>query len=561
MIHGSTSGYLTTDGTDFLGDSAGYYFYDRSDPRGPNLTYSDDERKYSLDSFFNKTRAAVRLLGYDVSWGEPENFTFNQTDAWTLQVNMTIAMNFSDPRGWVNVTRRMPLTVAIRIDGFTDPAVLRADLRHRPTDASCGIVCGVPLPFVATNQRPHRNVYRALDANDKPIFEQASDAQAKLKSSSQVTPLAQEGMGFFFGPVSTKTRAQFNSAAYNLSRIRSYIFMTDSPDEARAAAKDFGGLILMKKPGSVDVSWDQMVNGVNCRYTNRTQTDCLFCIRQQFSNDTDLRCPRFNAFITPESIPPANPLIPWIATDGDPTVGVPTTYHYTDSNGNSLAELLISSSINATDMCGPNFNATNPGCSASTPDPVGSRLEMKYADEGAGHSASKAWDLTGPRDMAICGFYVRSAFSPSYGQRFTYFWPQYDTSLTTAGRYSRLNQGIESFVVGRWAGGKDDSCAQEPNVSPPIETHSRLDYQFYADDYYGTQASVCTGPFLRGMPGCKNIADCNNAAGPLQNGTGRFALSNPAFLVQDREVWPTYRYNVTNLTVYTGTNPFSSQCR
>ena len=562
MIHGSTAGYLTTDNVNIWGDSVGNYFYDRSDPKGPNLTYRGDEAKYSLDAFFNRTRAAVRLLGYDVSWGEAENFTFNQTDAWTLQVNMTVSMNFTDPRGWVNVTRRIPVTVQIPIDGFTDPSMLRADMWHRP-DLDCSKpACGTPLPFVGTNLRPHRNVYRALDASGHPIFNESSDAQAILKSDHRTTPVAREGLGWFFGPVVSEPYTPGSGGVwngtnptYNLSRIRSYIFMTSSADEARQQAGNFGGIILKTRP-----TWNTSPDDVRgrCKYNNHTQVDCLFCIRYQTANDTLANCPLdFNAFITPESIPIANPAISWISTDDDPTEGMAPdrlNYHL------GLPEVLLSNEVNATDMCGSNFNATNLGCAALTPDPVGSRLEMKYSDESGGHAASKVWDLTGPRDMAICGFYVHSTFSPSYSQRFTYFWPQYDL---VNNQYSNLSQGIESFEVGTWAGGKDDECARDVSNNPLVETYSRLDYQFYAADYPGsTQSSYCTGPFLKGMPGCKNIQDCNSA-GPLMNGTGRFALSNPDvnMVITDRDVWPTYRYNVTNLTAITGTNTYTSECR
>jgi len=542
IIHGSTSGYLTTD-TGQLGDAAGRYFYDA--PRS-NLTYTDDERKYSLDAFFNRTRAAVRLLGYDVSWGEAEDFTFNQTDAWTLQVNMTVAMNFTDPRGWVNVTKRIPVVVRIPIDGFTDPSVLRADMKHRDSlcsDLSCSSMVITNMAF-----RPHRNVYRALDGNGNPtVYNDRIDAQAILKSSSATSPFAYEGLGWFFGPVSTVPRAKFfpDNVKYNLSRIRTYIFMTDSPDLALAESGNFGGIILTKQPTWGQTTWDDPI--LNCRYTNHTQENCIFCIRWQEANES--RCPILNPFITPESIPPANPHIPWIAVDGDPTFGVPVNYHL------QLPEVLISNEVNATDLCGAEFNATNRDCVA--PDPASTQLEKKFADDGAGHSASKVWDLTGPRDMAICGFYVRSSFSPSYSQRFTYFWPHYDL---VKNQYSRLGQGIESFVVGKWAGGAQDSCAQNPSVLPPIESHSRLDYQFYADDYAGTPAWVCAGPFVRGLPGCRSLTDCMSE-GPLKEGTGHFAISHPDYSTADRDVWPTYSYNVKNLTIVTTTNPGTSQCR
>lgn len=552
MVHGSTAGYLTTDGNNLLGTYGDYHFYDPDATHFEpyNLSYSGDEAKYSMTAFFNRTRSAVRLLGYDVQWGDVGGFTFNQTDPWTLQVNLTVEMNFTDSRGWVHVSRRMPIAFPIRIDGFTDPSVLRADEYHRGSNVSCQPVCrtnNIPL-----TSRPHRNVYRALDANDNPIFDTPTDAQAILLKGSPVGG-TYEGLGYFFGPVTTLTGAQFVMAdnfRYNVSRMHTYIFMTDSPDVARQEAGNFGGIILNKEP-----TWFTSVPEINgnCKYTNHTQANCLFCIRYQEVNDTARCTPQFNAFVMAESIPDANPNIPWIATNGDPTSLMPpehNNYHL------GLPEVLISSEINANDLCGPNLATGNRDCKSPTtsPDP----LERKQSLEINGYSASKIWDLTGPRDMALCGFYVKSANSASYSQRFTYFWPQFDQSQY---RYSRLNFGIESFVVGKWAGGAEDGCAIDKSVFKPIETFSRLDYQFYADDYNGAEAPICTGAFVKGLPGCKNAQDCNNPNGPLLNGTGRFALSNPDLLIQDRPSWPTYRYNVDNLSIYTTTNPGTSQCR
>jgi len=110
MLFGSTSAHIYS-------DSTGTYFY-----QGPssNLTYAGDEVKYGVNNFFAQTRAAVSMLGYDVQWGDVENFTFNQTDAWTMHVHLVVPMNFTDSRGLVRISRRIEVNLSVPVDGFTD---------------------------------------------------------------------------------------------------------------------------------------------------------------------------------------------------------------------------------------------------------------------------------------------------------------------------------------------------------------------------------------------------------------------------------------------------------
>lgn len=519
MLYGNTSAYLY---------SSPFTFY----PDGANLTYVGDERKYGLGNFFDQTRAAVAMLGYEVQWGEVENFTFNQTDAWTMHVHLSVQMNFTDSRGLVSISRLMEINLSVPVDGFTDPSVLRGDMQHRldPTSQTCESSCVPNMP-----QRPHRNVYRGIDPGAPVrtiVYDNATDAQALLLKGGG------EGLGWFFGPVSQErnTSFSFTNYHYNLTTIRSYIYMTDNAADALDQSGYFGGLIITK-PAGLNITSETLGN---CTYTNYTQTNCLYCISYQTVTGSPCSRPA-QAHVTPESIP-IDPYIPYIQTDGTPPfIAGHENFH------TGLFEALIVSNNNATDLCGFAFGQANRDCRAPTADPA--PLMRKFGDEGSGHSASKLWDITGPRDMAICGFYVRSDYAPSYLQRLTNFW-----SKPGGAPYSALNQGIESFVLGKWAGGMDDACAQVQDSG--IETYSRVDYQFYSRDLTG---KTCSGPYVKGLPGCKQIEHCTSN-GPLVNATGRFAfciyntdpLNNPS---------PAQRYNTTNLTFVSGPGPGFEVCK
>ncbi|VVB56928.1 Uncharacterised protein [uncultured archaeon] len=533
MANGSTPGYLKTS-TGEQQDSPGGWFFYASNPSGlpghANLTYSGDETKYSFAAFFNRTRAAVRMLGYDVQWTGIENFTLNQTSPWNMTLTMTVGMNFSDPRGLANITRRMNVNLSIPIDGFSDPSILRADFVHRTSNDTCVQACAAGSNF-NTTLRPHRNIYVS------PAYGNATDAQAKLKAEGV------EGLGWFFGPVSEEPRSGFSiiSTQYNLSRINTYIYKTSSAADALAESGYFGGLIITTPSGTASASWDETRGGVSCHYTTLTQTNCLNCIFQQSANDS--RCPLVPTHVLPETIP-YNPNVAYIQTNNiNPAVGVPVNYHL------NLPELLISNQINFSQFCSPSFDFRNPVCNDLTSQ---TGLNSKFYSSG---SFSKAWDLTGPRDMALCGFYVRSDWGPSYSQRFLDYWTQPNSFNTP---YSVLGQGIESFAVGQWSGGATDACAKTSD--PKIEQYSRLDYQFYA---YDMRSVACTGPFVQGLPGCRSPADCESL-GPINYSTGRFATSNPTLTQVGKEDFPTYpaRYGTNNLTIFpANVIPLSSVCK
>lgn len=84
------------------------------------------------------------------------------------------------------------------------------------------------------------------------------------------------------------------------------------------------------------------------------------------------------------------------------------------------------------------------------------------------------------RGLLACGFYVNSENGPSFFQRLTREW------------YNKKGNefGIETFVVGRWAGGEDDEAREE---------YSRLDWEFYNETM---------GIRVKGMPGCKTPDMC-----------------------------------------------------
>jgi hypothetical protein len=146
-------------------------------------------------------------------------------------------------------------------------------------------------------------------------------------------------------------------------------------------------------------------------------------------------------------------------------------------------------------------------------------FDNRYNSPAEGESSGyhRIWDITPLRDMATCGFYVQpgavsssstDGIAPSFFQRMVNG-VEFPSSGLRSAPY-----GIESFVVGKWAGGKDD---------PAHEGYSRLDWEFYSR--YGGSVDK-----IKGMPGCKNAAMCDQSnEEPVKLSVGKFWLSKPPF--------------------------------
>jgi hypothetical protein len=109
----------------------------------------------------------------------------------------------------------------------------------------------------------------------------------------------------------------------------------------------------------------------------------------------------------------------------------------------------------------------------------------------------RIWDITALRDMAICGFYIHGK-GPSFFQRMLAGEPIGNSEL-----------GIESFVVGRWAGGAGDMDNDDL---------SRLDWEFYGS------GGGFNPPRIKGMMGCKSKEMCSSDDA-VKMGVGHFRLS------------------------------------
>ncbi|GEM_PF-6871263 len=480
---------LMENGTTHGGPPSAPYPFDCPPARIGNITYSSSEMDYTLKSYFAKTSQAARLTGYNLTWGPVKNLTVNQTQVFGVTVKFSVDANISDLSGNFRQPMHYDIVAQTDINGLLDPFITASDHFHR----------GVPMAVAA-----HRQVFH--------VGSYASRGDASM----EVAAGGSEGLGWFFGPLADlphdNAAWQFTSTSYNKSRMKYYIFVTNDRDSAIAESIYFGGIILVSS-SSGQVKIGSRGNGVTCLIKKYTQPNCVYCkIWEEYAIGGPLQCG--SLLMTPtinSSTMLAKPI---------PYVNVPNNNWQSQLKNNyhlDLPEALINNKYNLTDALAD--------------------VQKKFSSSQNDSSIS---DLTGPRDMAICGYYVPSKNGPSYLKRFTQpaSWgsPPYS-------KFGGAELGIESVLLGSWAGGSTDpqNYNHLNDISwPSSEFFSRLDYLFYRPTFmYNNQ---CLGLFEKGMPGCKDADMCApGSTGPAENATGRFAFDNETGAGYGF-TWP---YNVT----------------
>lgn len=446
---------------------------------GGNLSYAQRERRYVLSDYFKKTSEAAKVLGYNLTWGEPENFTINQSAAngpWIVTVSYDIDTRLTDSSG-LSLARTIHVKSKTDINGLIDPFITGMDRIHRP--------------LLSASIRPQKQVFHI------PAYGSASDASARVVVDSST-----HGLGWFFGPVAENVRsAQFKDTSfkYNLSKIDRYILYTNDGRVAVAESGNFGGIILAPaNPPDFIPEGKKTIGGCEYNVEEQDASTCMYCMRHLLK--TAGSCGYDHYELNMKTVPRTP--VPYIIVPSLDLASIKDNYNL------GLPEVLINNKKTAEEigLGDPDFK--------NYPDymPIDAATHDAILGQLSGESA--VWNLNGPRDMAICGYYVQSTNGPSYLKRFTN--PSGWDTATFGGAYSPPGIGIESFVVGTWAGGKADNPG-----TPLQEAHekfSRLDWQFYADAF---DRSYC-GPYIKGMPGCKELGMCRSDD-PRVNATGRFA--------------------------------------
>ena len=329
-------------------------------------------------------------------------------------------------------------------------------------------ISGFLDPSITRNDIMHRSILRSA-AEEKQIFKNPA-----YDESSDVAPVVigrgRQGNGWFFGPAThdypdTGIFIEDDAA----SRISQYVLVAGAYDDKLPQyAESYGAVVLLFEPDVINYSKTDAQSG--CVYNVTEETKCLNCeIKYQTTNAGCNKPTEYN-----ESTTTTRPVLvvnrDWKNPISFSRAGMtPSTESY----------LLIDNSYGTVDR----------------------------KKEGAYH---QAWDVTSLRDMAICGFYVHSQEAPSFFQRMLA-----SVGTSTPGFVKSDKYGIESFVVGKWAGGAGDQGS---------DNRPRLDWQFYSAATDGDFETTLKTTKIKGMMGCKSAEMCGGT-NATTDGVGKFSLT------------------------------------
>lgn len=308
-------------------------------------------------------------------------------------------------------------------------------------------ISGLPDPMIARETRP-------LLTNNAPAerqiyFRNVSIDELKPRKWNQA---ATQGQGFFYGYLVNASQAHLiwptSDTAYPLKSQYILVGTYDQIHMVSPTGEDFGGYIITTNPGNT--TYD------NCHEQSETDT----------FNAITYRGPNCNAKVEdvtsrPYLVLPHFSNLSWFYShhfDINPP--------YPDSDSRAL--LIANSSVE----------------------------QVKTATLSKNRGGS-LYEIERLRDLAVCTWFIPSDRAPSYPQR-----------LTNAALYSNSSEfGMETFLVGSWAGGAD---------LPSYKQYSRVDIEFFKQ---------LDGTKIRGMPTCKNFNMCNLTTGP-DAPLGHFSLTD-----------------------------------
>jgi len=275
-----------------------------------------------------------------------------------------------------------------------------------------------------------------------------------------------QGNGWFFGPITSDYPGEGIFNGSEMDKIGQYILVHKYDGNLSAYAPMYGAIILTESPVKVSGTY---TNSEGCNVTEINETNCLNCL--QWTEVNSGGCAASSKKIYANQVKDADGHdVPVIVAGGD-----------WSSNSSNIPV------VSREGMPVPKQSFV--------------LIDNEFSDAiDKERGYHRIWDITRIRDMSICGFYVQGK-GPSFFQRML---------ANPVGGAPIVNPdlGIESFLVGQWAGGKEDKDK---------DINSRLDWEFYSNA--AQQAAK-----IKGMMGCKSKAMCGGA-NATNEGTGHFRLS------------------------------------
>ena len=415
------------------------------------LNYTNDTG-YTLNGWMHTINDTANALGLVVEMDGPYNFSFNQTTPWEMQVSYRLNVSARDMENTMSFEKELNISTTIQLEGYDDPMIGRGYVQDHMLSGE-------------TAAYPHRQI--------RQMKEWARDAGSYEPEPIDVAPNettdGTNGIGWFYGPINTTglTPPNPNDPHY-ADEIKlmneSILYVQGWSDDILGVVPFYGAIIIGDKPNLTRTR----VTGA-CNYTTNVQTECLNCLEWR-SDISPAGCTTPNLHIWANNILTITgnekPYMAGVDTDTGSTSN-PDWYDELPATTNGVKHVLIDNEF--------------------------SNWGSDWDNERGWHNL---WNIEKLRDMAICGLYVRNPDAPSYTQKLM------DNAVSLDGG----DYGIETFVVGRWAGG---------SLDPDNEGNSRVDHVFYGNSPSGVP--------VKGMPGCKSEEMCLGDAA-VDESVGHFRI-------------------------------------
>ncbi len=394
-------------------------------------------------------------------WGVPIEYSADEKNAYTLAgwQNRTDAaanamgfgIQFSDARNF-RYYQVDAWTVGVSFDMDMNITDMEGTMRQNKTmhAESNFSVSGFLDPMI-TRKDMERAGSRDL-ATEKQIFRHDGYSTPDDVKPEIMDAYSVEGNGWFFGPIVEQYPYELgNSTGANIGNLKQYVLVHAYDANLSSYADAYGAVIVTGGASSITVGCAER------------QTRCLNCMERQMGGP---------------GCPPAT-----------------TWYTYPNNNPADVPVIVPSNAWDINNVM--NVTKAETGGSLTEKFVLIDNEKESSSDKMSGYH--RIWDITKLRDMAICGFYVGGK-GPSFFQRM----------LSGAESIQNLDFGIESFVVGQWAGGAIDQSR---------DGYSRLDWEFYG-------ASHVNDARIKGMMGCKSKEMCSvSNSNATKIGVGKFRLS------------------------------------
>ena len=430
------------------------------DPKNPNTgLVKKTIRELMLDG--ESEPNAGRPITYGD--GEKESYTIEK---WQEKVSsaasaMGFEITFTGVDGF-NYWQMDPWTVGVEFDLGMDISDAELTMEQSKTlhAESSFSINGFLDPSIPRNDMLHRQGIDRTEAAEKQIFKLAAyDVPENVwpvlaDETSGGSGGDWEGNGWFFGKVAyLDDRAEMGNASF-----KQYVLVVDKYNDSLPGYADQYGAVVLDYP--LEVKSTPTPSGC----VLEQQVNCLNCMQRWTGTGCDGEWEIYNNEVD----------VPVIVPSGNFNLEDDVAKVVRKVEGSDKTEQYLL---------------------------IDNQYEGRNSKMSGYH---RIWDITALRDMAICGFYVHDpdSASPSFFQR-----------MVANSQYLKSKElGIESFVVGKWAGGADDD--------PGSDLSSRLDWEFYS-------SGVWNPPKIKGMMGCKSEEMCSSDDA-VKIGVGHFRLSQNA---------------------------------